>query len=258
MQRERRDNRVGGALLLRARALPPRRAEAGGPAPRQLPQVERRAVRDRVVAPRARLRARVGAGGVALGNAYRTERRVRAARLEGRLGRSARIRPRRRRGGLKENTDGRGGGAGTRRGGMRHVETRSGWTSREVARTFKKEYDIDSASGLTRSGERGRASEARCGEGRTASIVRSTSVARRDRWCDVAMACGARLRVGARGHPFKRGANENSENSREWNPRPDRVTRVRGPVFGRRLADESSILRARGVWRAGPTAGFSA
>ena len=136
-------------------------------------------------------------------------------------------------------------GGGTRRGGTRHVGTRSGWTSREVARTFKKkEYDIDSASGPTRSGERGRASEARCGEGRTASIIDIECRVRRDRWCDVAMACGARLRRGLADTPFKRGATKTLK-TRASGIRAQIESRARSGQSCRRLADESSILRAR-------------
>jgi hypothetical protein len=98
------------------------------------------------------LRARVGARCVLLRNAFLNERHGRAGRLEGRPGRSPRIRPRRGRGGLRNGArldEGRGGDAGRGRRGTWGCGQR-GPLGR--SRTFKKEYDIDPASGPTRSG----------------------------------------------------------------------------------------------------------
>jgi hypothetical protein len=115
----------------------------------------------------------------------------------------------------KRRAVGRGKGAGTRGGG---VEARGDAVSVDLS--GGRERSKKNMTSTPHPGRRGAddagARRSEVGKGRTASVTRSTSVARRDRWCDVAMACGARVRVGAR-NPFKkRRANEIPANSREF------------------------------------------
>ena len=60
---ERRDHGGQSALLLATRMLPPRRTKPGSPASRELPEIERCSSLDRVLAPRVRFSARIGAVG---------------------------------------------------------------------------------------------------------------------------------------------------------------------------------------------------